>query len=173
MTKAIRAVGEQFNRGELWLPDLIRAADVFKAALPILMDEIHKKRAVIQSLGTVVIGTVKGDIHNIGKDMVATLLSAEGFTVFDLGIDISVEKFTAAVQKNKADIIAMSALLTTTAPEQKRVVDSLTKSGIRDVVKIMVGGGAITQQFADSIGADGYAPTAPLAVKLAKNLLAK
>ncbi len=173
MTEAIRLVGDGFNKGDLWLPDLIRASDVFKAALPALMEEITKKGVTRKGLGVVVIGTVHGDIHNIGKDMVATLLSAEGFVVYDLGIDITVDGFTEAVRAYKADLLAMSALLTTTALEQRKVIDALNEEGIREKVRIIVGGGAITQEFADSIGADGYAPTAPLATKLARSLLVK
>jgi len=122
-------------------------------------------------LGTVVIGTVYGDIHNIGKNMVASLLTAEGFSVHDLGINVTAEQFMEAIRKYKANILAMSALLTTTAIEQRKVIETLRKEGMRERLKVMVGGGAITQDFADSIGADGYAPTAPGAAKLARRLI--
>jgi corrinoid protein of di/trimethylamine methyltransferase len=171
MTVAIRQVGDGFGRGELFLPDLVGAADAMSAATPILEEEISKSGADRKSLGTVVIGTVYGDIHTIGKTMVATLLSAEGFQVIDLGINVTAEKFIEGVKKNNADILAMSALLTTTAPEQRKVINSLIKEGLRNKIKVMVGGGAITQDFADSIGADGYDPTAPGSVKLARKLL--
>jgi len=171
MTTAIRQVGDGFGKGELFLPDLIGAADAMSAATPILEEEIGRSGATRESLGTVVIGTVYGDIHTIGKTMVATLLMAEGFHVEDLGINVTAEGFIEGIKKHNADILAMSALLTTTAPEQRKVIDSLKKEGLMDKVKVIVGGGAITQEFADSIGADGYDPTAPGSVKLARKLI--
>ncbi len=171
MTMAIRQVGDGFGSGELFLPDLVGAADAMSAATPILEEEISRSGASRESLGVVVIGTVYGDIHTIGKTMVATLLSAEGFQVIDLGINVTAEGFIEGVKKHNANILAMSALLTTTAPEQRKVIDSLNKEGIRDKIKVIVGGGAITQEFADSIGADGYDPTAPGSVKLARKLI--
>jgi len=171
MTVAIRQVGDGFGRGEFFLPDLVGAADAMSAATPILEEAIRKSGASRKSLGTVVIGTVYGDIHTIGKTMVATLLSAEGFQVVDLGINVTAEEFVAGIKKNNADILAMSALLTTTAPEQRKVINNLKEEGIRDKIKVIVGGGAITQEFADSIGADGYDPTAPGSVKLARKLI--
>ena len=171
MTVAIRQVGDGFARGELFLPDLVGAADAMSAATPVLEEAIRKSGATRESLGTVVIGTVYGDIHTIGKTMVATLLSAEGFQVIDLGINVTAEEFIEGIKKNSADILAMSALLTTTAPEQRKVINTLKKEGIRDNVKVIVGGGAITQEFADSIGADGYAPTAPGSVTIARKLM--
>ena len=124
-----------------------------------------------ESLGTIVIGTVYGDIHTIGKTMVATMLTAEGFTVHDAGINVTAEQFIEGIKKHGADILAMSALLTTTAQEQRKVIEVLKKEGLREKVKIMVGGGAITQEFASGIGADGYDPTAPGAAKLARELI--
>jgi len=117
--------------------------------------------------------TVKGDIHDIGKNMVATLLTIDGFTVHDLGVNVSAEQFIERLKNNKVDILAMSALLTMTSREERRVIDTLREEGIRDKVKIMVGGGTITQEFADDIGADGYDSTAVGAVKLAKRLIGK
>jgi len=171
MTTAIREVGDGFGKGELFLPDLVGAADAMSAATPVLEEEIRKSGAVRESLGTVVIGTVYGDIHTIGKSMVSTLLSAEGFQVIDLGINVPAEGFIDGVKKHDANILAMSALLTTTAPEQRKVIERLKNEGLRDKLKVMVGGGAITQEFADSIGADGYDPTAPGSVKLARKLI--
>ena len=173
MTVAIRQIGDGFNRGELFLPDLVGAADAMSAATPIIEEEIKRVGARRESLGTVVIGTVYGDIHTIGKTMVATLLQADGFVVNDLGINVTTEGFIEGIKKYNAEILAMSSLMTTTAPQQRKVIEILKKEGIRDKVKIMVGGGAITQQFADSIGADGYDPTAPGAVKLARRLIGK
>jgi len=173
MTVAIRQVGNGFSRGEFWLPDLIGAADAMSAATPILEEEIKRRGTRRESLGTVVIGTVYGDIHTIGKTMVATLLTANGFQVYDVGINVTAEKFVEVIKQYEPDMLAMSALMTMTASEQKKVIETLKKEGLRDKVKIMVGGGAITQEFADSIGADGYDPTAPGAVKLARKLVGK
>ncbi len=173
MTVAIRQIGDGFGKGELWLPDLVGAAAAMTSAMPIIEEEIKRVGAKRESVGTVVIGTVYGDIHTIGKTMVATLLTADGFAVNDLGINVTAESFVQGIAENKADILAMSALMTTTAPEQRKVIETLKKEGLRDNVKIMVGGGAITQDFADSIGADGYDPTAPGAVKLARRLVGK
>ena len=173
LTVAIRQVGDAFNKRELFLPELVAAADVMTRAMPILEEEMRKRGEKRESLGKVVIGTVRGDIHNIGKSMVATLLVAEGFAVYDLGIDVPAEAYIEVVRNNEADILAMSALLTTTATEQRKVIETMKEEGIRDKVKIMIGGGAITQEFADHIGADGYDPTAPGAVKLARTLIGK
>jgi len=173
MTAAIRQVGDGFGKGELWLPDLVGAADAMTSATPIIEDEVKRRGITRESLGTIVIGTVCGDIHTIGKTMVATLLIAEGFIVNDLGINVTSERFVEGVKEYKADILAMSALMTMTAPEQRKVIETLKKEELRDKVKIMVGGGAITQEFANSIGADGYDPTAPGAVKLARRLIGK
>ena len=171
LTVGIRQVGDAFGRGELFLPELAAAADAIQSAVPIVEDELKKQKVERETLGTVVVGTVYGDIHNIGKSMVSTLLIAEGFAVHDLGINITADEFVKAVSNCKADILAMSALLTITAPEQAKVISALKETGIRDQVKIMVGGGAITYKFAENIGADGYDPTAPGAVTFAKRLL--
>ena len=171
LTKAIRDVGEKFGRGELWLPDLIGASDAMLEATPVIQAEIDRRGVERQNMGTVVIGTVKGDIHNIGKSMVATLLTAEGFDVHDVGVDAPPEAFVDAIQEHSADILALSALMTTTAPQQRRVIEILVEKGLRDAVKVMVGGGGITEAFAESIGADGYDPTAPGAVRLARSFV--
>jgi len=171
LTKAIRQVGDGFGRGELWLPDLVGAADAMQAAMPILEEELKRTGMKREVLGIVVAGTVFGDIHSIGKSMVCTLLTAGGFKVYDLGVNIKAEEFLEAIDKYQADILAMSALLTMTAAEQRKVIDTLKKRGIREKVKIIVGGGAITADFAESIGADGYDPTASGAVELAKSLV--
>jgi methanogenic corrinoid protein MtbC1 len=173
MTVAIREVGDGFGRGELWLPDLVGAADAMSAATPIIEEEIKRIGAKRESLGTIVVGTVFGDIHSIGKTMICTLLTAEGFKVHDLGINIKAEQFLEAIKKYNADILAMSALMTMTAPEQRKVIKFLENENLREKVKIMVGGGAITEEFSKNIGADGYDPTAPGAVKLARQLIGK
>jgi methanogenic corrinoid protein MtbC1 len=171
MTVTIREVGDRFGRGELWLPDLVGAAAAMQAAMPVIEAEIQKQGKQRSSLGTIVAGTVFGDIHSIGISIVVALARAEGFTVVDLGVNVTAERFVEAVTHKEADLLAMSALLTTTAYEQKKVVDALTRRGLRDKVKVVVGGGAITDEFAESIGADGYAPTAPLAAELFRKLL--
>lgn len=173
LTQAIRQVGDGFGRGELWLPDLVGAADAMQSAVPIIEEELRRTGAKRVLPGTVVAGTVFGDIHSIGKTMVCVLLTADGFDVIDLGINVRAEQFVEAVKKHRPDILAMSALLTVFASEQKKVIETLKKEGIRDEVKIMVGGGAISQEFSDSIGADGYDPTAPGAVKLTRRLVGK
>lgn len=171
LTDAIRQVGDDFGSGVLWLPELVGAADAMQAALPILEEELKKTGGTKKSLGTVVVATVYGDIHTIGKTLVATLLTASGFEVHDVGANVAAEELVEAVKKYKADILAMSALMTVTAREQKKVVDMLKEAGIREEMKVMVGGGAVTEAFAESIGADGYDPTAAGAVGLAKKLI--
>lgn len=171
LTEAIRRIGDGYGRGELFLPDLVGAAEAMKSAMPIIQEEIKRRGKRLKTLGTVVIGTVYGDIHDIGKTMVSTLLTAEGFEVIDLGVNITAQEFLEATKKHRSDILAMSALMTTTSPEQRKVLKALESAGLRDRVKVMVGGGAITEEFAKSIGADGYGATAPDAVKLARRLI--
>jgi 5-methyltetrahydrofolate--homocysteine methyltransferase len=171
MTEAIRDVGEGFGRGELFLPELMGSAEAMQAAMPIIEEAIRSSGANRKSLGKVVLGTVFGDMHNIGKAMVSTLFTAAGFEVIDLGINVKKEIFIEAIKEHEAHILAMSALLTTTAQEAKAVIDALKEQGLREQVKIMVGGGAISEEFAAHIGAEGYEPTAPGAVELAKQFM--
>lgn len=173
ISEAMQVVGEGYECNDLWLPDLVGAADASQKALPILEEEIRKRGQKAKSRGTVVIGTVSGDIHTIGKSMVGVLLVAAGFRVVDVGADVPADKFLKAVQDNEADILALSALLTTTAPQQGKVIEALTEAGLRQKIKILVGGGAITEEFAQRIGADGYGATAPGAVEEAKKLVEK
>jgi methanogenic corrinoid protein MtbC1 len=170
---ALREVGEGFAREELWLPDLVVSANVAQAALPILEAELKRAGKTVEIQGTVVIGTVFGDLHSIGKTMVNVLMSAQGFKMVDLGTNVPADQFIAAVKEHKPDVLALSALLTTTAPEQGKVIKALETAGLRDQVKIIVGGGAITPEFARQIGADGYGATAPEAVNVARELLGK
>ena len=172
MTESIRDIGDKFGKGELYLPDLVGASGVMLSAMPIIDEELQKRGKQRTGLGTVVAGTVYGDIHTIGKTMVATLLMAAGFSVYDIGDNIQPGTFVDAVMNQSADILCMSALMTMTAPEQRKTIEALKEKGIREKVKVMVGGSAITQEFADSIGADGYDPIAPGAVDLAKRLMA-
>jgi len=171
LAAAMKEVGDGFERNELWLPDLMAAASIMKAIMPIIEHALEKSQIERSSRGIVVIGTVRGDIYDIGKNMVATLLAADNFMVYDLGVDLPPERFIESVKEHRADLLAISALLTTTAQEMKRVIEDLRDSEYRDKVKVMVGGGPITEAFAHSIGADGYDPTAPGAVKLARQLM--
>jgi len=173
LTDAIREVGDGFGKGEIFLPELVGAAEAMQSATSIIEEELKKTGAKRESLGTIVAGTVFGDIHNIGKSMVCTLLVAAGFEVIDLGVNVETERFIQAVKDYKADVLAMSALLTMYTAEQKKVIDRLKEEGIRDKVKVIVGGGAINEEFARMVGADGYAPTAPEGVALTKKLLGK
>lgn len=166
-------VGEQFGLGELFLPDLVLGGEAMKAAVSVLEPELARRGAQREPLGTVVLGTVRGDIHEIGKTLVHTMLSASGFEVHDLGVDVSVERFIAAVRERKPDIVGMSALLTTTMPGQKLVIEALAAEGLRGQVKVIVGGAPVSQAWADSIGADGYGEDAMRAVTLARRLLGK
>lgn len=171
LTEAIRLVGDEYAAEERFLPELVGAACALQAALPTLEKALKESGSSRKSEGIVVIGTVRGDIHTIGKSLVATLLTAAGFDVHDVGINASADQFLDAVRAHGADILAMSALLTTTVMEQKRIIDKLIESGLRDRVAVMVGGGAVTEAFAKSIGADGYDSTAPGAVELARKLM--
>jgi len=171
LVPAMRIVGERFSCGEYFLPNLIMSAQGMKQAMELLEPELRARRQSVQSRGTVVIGTVQGDIHEIGKSLVATMLSANGFEVHDLGVDVPVEKFIAAVDATGAQILGLSALLTTTMSVQKEVMAALADAGLRARVKVMVGGAPVSQRWADEIGADGYAEDAVDAVALAKRLV--
>lgn len=173
LTEAIREVGDGFGKGELFLPEIVGAADAMKSATPIIEEELKKMGAKRDSVGTVVMGTVFGDIHDIGKSMVCMLLATDGFEVIDLGVNVEAERFIESVRKYKPDILGMSALLTSFVSEQKKIINILKEEGLRDKVKIMVGGGAISEATAENIGADGYDPIAPGAVKLARRLIGK
>lgn len=164
-------VGENFASGEFFLPDLIIAADGMKRAMELLEPELRARQQVLESPGTVVIGTVKGDIHEIGKSLVATMLSANGFKVHDLGVDVPIEKFIQTIKDTNANLLGMSALLTTTMTMQREVIKALDASGMRQQVKVMIGGAPITRSWAEEIGADGYAEDAMGAVTLAKKLV--
>lgn len=167
----ITYVGDQFGAGEMFLPDLMLAAEAMKAAVAVLEPEMQKRGIRRQVLGKVVLGTVKGDIHEIGKNLVATMLSASGFEVHDLGIDVPFEKFADKAREVDADIVGISALLTTTMAGQKNVIAELSKAGLRPRVKVMVGGAPVTRSWAEEIGADGFSEDAMGAVALAKRLV--
>ncbi len=166
----IQKVGELFSSGEYFLPELIIGADAMKAALEVLEPALMggQERDVV---GRVVLGTVEGDLHEIGKTLVGTMLTANGFQVFDIGVDQSAEAFVQAAKENRADIVGASALLTTTMLQQKKLIEALENAGIRDNVKVMIGGAPVTDRYAEEIGADGYAEDAISAVDIAYRLM--
>jgi corrinoid protein of di/trimethylamine methyltransferase len=170
LTKGIQRVGELFASGEYFLPELIIGAEAMKRALAVLEPAMvgDQSREVV---GTVVLGTVEGDMHEIGKTLVGTMLIANGFKVIDLGVDLSADKFISAVKENNADIVGASALLTTTMLQQKKLIEALDAEGLSGQVKVMVGGAPVTESFAAEIGADGYAEDAISAVDLAFRLV--
>ncbi len=172
LVPGMREVGEKFSCGEYFLPNLIVSANGMKQAMKVLEPELRKRRQQARSAGTVVIGTVKGDIHEIGKSLVATMLSLNGFEVHDLGVDVPVEKFVETAQTTRANLLGMSALLTTTMVMQKKVIEALAVAGLRENVKVMVGGAPVTRDWAHEIGADGYAEDVIGAVELARRLAA-
>ncbi len=171
MIRAMGEVGQRFQDGKAFVPQLLMAGRAMKAALELLKPMLAGTAST--SLGKVVIGTVKGDLHDIGKNLVASMLEGCGFEVVNIGIDVSADKFIEAVRQNQPDILCMSALLTTTMGYMKEVIDALEQAGIRQQVKVMVGGAPVTQGFADEIGADGYSDNANSAVNVAKQLLGK
>ncbi len=167
----VNTVGEAFGRGDAFLPELVMAGEAMKAAVSTLDPEMKKRGTERKMLGKVVIATVEGDIHEIGKSLVATMLGASGFEVYDLGVDTSSDKIIGKALEVNADIIAMSALLTTTMVKQREVIEELEKEGLRNKVKVMVGGAPVTRDWVTTIGADGYSEDAIGAVMLAKKLL--
>jgi 5-methyltetrahydrofolate--homocysteine methyltransferase len=167
---AMDQVGQLFEQGEYFVPEMLVAARAMQGGLGLLKPFLAKEG--VKSAGKVIIGTVKGDLHDIGKNLVAMMLEGAGFEVVDLGTDVSPEKFIQAVSAEKPQLVGMSALLTTTMPAMKQVVQALVGGGLRDQVKVMVGGAPITPAYAESIGADAYAPDAANAARLAKQLVA-
>jgi len=164
-------VGEQFARGQMFLPDMMASAEAMRAAMAVLEPELTKLGTERPMAGVVVLGTTKGDIHEIGKILVGTLLTAHGFRVHDLGVDVPGERFATKALEVGADIVGVSALLTTTMRNQKGVIEALEKAGLRSQVKVMVGGAPVSRGWAAEIGADGYAKDAMSAVALARQLM--
>jgi len=166
---AINEVGEKFGRNEIFFPEMLVSAMAMKKALSVLRPVLVDKG--IKAIGRVVLGTVQGDLHDIGKNLVGMLLEGAGFEVIDLGIDTPKELFIKATREKNPQLLALSALLTTTMPRMKEVIDILEREGLREQVKVIIGGAPVTQQYADEIGADGYAPDAASAASKAKGIL--
>jgi corrinoid protein of di/trimethylamine methyltransferase len=169
----VNYIGDQFGKGEAFLPELVMAGEAMKAAVATLDPELRKLGEARETMGIVVLATVEGDIHEIGKTLVGTMLSAAGFEVYDIGVDSPADKIIGKAIEVEADIIGMSALLTTTMVRQREVIDELEKEGLRSRFKVIVGGAPITREWHEKIKADGYSEDAVGAVKLAKQLLGK
>jgi methylmalonyl-CoA mutase cobalamin-binding domain/chain len=168
---SLEEVGARFERGDFFVPEMLIAARAMQGALDILRPLLAETGA--QTVGTYVMGTVKGDVHDIGKNLVNIMLEGAGFTVHDLGVNVAPEVFIEAINEHKPDIVGFSAFLTTTMPMFKANINALEKAGIRDNVIVMVGGAPVTQEYADKVGADAYAPDASTAVRMAKDLIQK
>jgi len=171
MMQGMVEVGDKFSAGEVYLPELLMAAEAWEEAMKILKPKLAATGASLKKRGTVVVGTVQTDIHEIGKNILANLLTTAGFEVHDIGCDAGAAKFLDKAQEVQADIIAASAIMSTTVPYQKDIVDLLESRGLRDEYLVMVGGGVVTQEWADKIGADGYGDLASDAVDVAKRLM--
>jgi 5-methyltetrahydrofolate--homocysteine methyltransferase len=169
MIAAMNTVGKLFEEGEFFVPEMLISARAMQAGLAVLKPKLAL--ADIKATGRVVAGTVKGDLHDIGKNLVCMLLEGAGFEVIDLGTDVAPEKFIEVIKEGRADLVALSALLTTTMPNMRATIEGLKAAGLRDKAKVMIGGAPVTQTYADQIGADGYAPDASRAVALAKSLM--
>ena len=163
-------IGEKMGNGEMFIPEVLMAAHAMSGAVDLLKP--HLAEGESSSAGTIVIGTVKGDLHDIGKNLVVMMLESGGFKVIDLGVDVEPEIFVEAIKENEPDILGLSALLTTTMPMMKKTVESVYASGVRENLKIMIGGAPVNQEFADKIGADAYAPDAGSASRMAKSMVA-
>ena len=170
MIPAMDEVGRRFEAGDCFVPELLISARAMKASLELIRPLLAAKGA--KPVGRVIIGTVKGDLHDIGKNLVASMLEGAGFEVIDLGVDVAADKIIGEVKTKQIDVVALSALLTTTMPSMKIVIDELTKAGVRDKVKVIIGGAPVTQKYATEIGADGYSDNANGAVGLARKIVA-
>lgn len=169
LVPAMDVIGQRFSEGEIYVPEMLIAARAMKACLGILQPLLARYDSTKR--GTVVLGTVKGDIHDIGKNIVGIMMEGSGFEVHDLGTDVDADRFILAIEELQPDIIGLSALLTTTMPNMKTIIEALVEASLRDRVVVMVGGAPLTQEYADSIGADAYAPDAASATERAKSLL--
>lgn len=171
LVKGMTVVGEKYEEGEFFLPNLIISANAMKYAMTRLDQVLRDHDQQVSKKGTVVIGTVQGDIHEIGKTLVGILLSVNGFEVHDLGVDVSIDQFINKIQETNANLLGLSSLLTTTMTIQRDILTALQQNGLRQQVRVMVGGAPVSQSWADQIGADGYAEDAISAVELAKKLV--
>jgi trimethylamine corrinoid protein len=171
LADGLNELGVKFERMEVFLPEIMLASDAFKNALSVLEPEIKKKNTEGKKAIPIVIGTVQGDIHQVGKDMVATFLATAGFEVYDLGVDVAPSRFLEEAKRLGAKVIAAASLMSTTRPVQKDLIDFLEAKGVRDQFIVLVGGGVVTQEWADQIAADGYGQDAIATVNLAKRLL--
>jgi corrinoid protein of di/trimethylamine methyltransferase len=171
LSKGMATVGNRFEREEAYLPELLMAANAFNAAMEILKPEIETQKKQVTKMGTILIGTVKGDVHNIGKNIVATILETNGFEVVDIGVDNPSLKIVQEAGKAKADVIGLSSLMTTTMPGQREVIEILKEMNLRNKYIVIVGGGPVSREWADEIGADGYGDSAIQAVEIVKKLL--
>ncbi len=171
LNPGMQIVGDKYETGDYFIPDLVMAAEAMKAAMTVFEPVLVERQEKRQVLGTVVIGTVEGDIHEIGKSLVATMLAAASFQVYDLGVDVPVAKFVKQVQETGANVVGLSALLTTTMRNQEAVIEALKEAGLRDKVKVVIGGAPASPEWAETIGADAYAENANEAVGVVKQLL--
>jgi len=169
LVAGMNVVGDKFKKNEFYVPEVLIAARAMKAGMALLRPLLAETG--VKPIAKFLIGTVKGDLHDIGKNLVAMMMEGAGFQVIDLGIDVPPEKFVESIQNESPDLVGMSALLTTTMVSMKDTIDALEKAGVRDKVKVIIGGAPVTQDYADEIGADGYAPDAASAVDKAKELL--
>jgi len=166
LTGDLREIGDKFGTGEIWFIDLMAAANTVQAAVRVLEPEIMRRGIKHETTGKFLIGTVGGDIHDIGKNIVVLLLMANGFEVIDIGVDVPVEVFVEKVREIKPDFLGLSSLLTSSMPEQKKVIEALAENGLRDTVKVIIGGAAVNERWANEIGADGYAEDAVDAIRV-------
>jgi trimethylamine corrinoid protein len=173
LSKGMETIGARFEAGEAYLPELLMAAASLNAAMTVLKPEIEAQKKQVAKMGKVLIGTVKGDVHSIGKDIVASVLGTSGFEVVDMGVDNPSLNIIQEAQKVQADVIALSSVMTTTMPAQKEVIDTLKEMGIRRKYFVVIGGGPVNQEWADRIGADGYGKSAIEAVALVKGMMAR
>jgi len=170
LISAMDVVGKRFANGDIYVPEMLVSARTMKLGLELIKPRLGSAEA--EKRGTILMGTVKGDLHDIGKNLVTMMLEGAGFKVVDLGVDLKIEDLIDTLKREKADILGLSALLTTTMPEMQKVIEALQSEGLRDQVKVLVGGAPIDQKFAEQIGADGYGEDAAEAVQLARKLVA-
>ena len=173
LSRGMYIVGERFESGESFLPELLMAADTFNAAMEVLQPELESQKTEVAKLGKVILGSVKGDVHSIGKNIVGTVLNIHGVDVVDMGVDVPSINFIQEAETHKADIIALSAIMTTTMPSQREVIEMLKDMNLRDKYFVIIGGGPITEEWSNEIGSDGCAKSAVASVELVKKLLSK